>query len=104
MYSTLITLSISASRTMASRTHRNSCRLRRLVPALLAVQLLMAKSRKSDINAIINTITDLRRMVAQSFHCQNILEKTALDRGWTDRISLTHDLDLDLSMPCELWS
>ena len=32
------------------------------------------------------------------------LEKTALDRGRTDHISLTHDLDLDLVIPCELWS
>ena len=35
-------------------------------------------------------------------------KKTALDRGWTDCISLTHNLDLDLwhcpSIVCELWS
>ena len=34
--------------------------------------------------------------------------KTSLDRGWTNQISLTHDLDLHLlpwpSIPCELWS
>ena len=28
-----------------------------------------------------------------------LLEETALDRGQTDRISLTHDLDLDLQSP-----
>ena len=37
-----------------------------------------------------------------------LTRKTAVDRGWTDRISLTHDLDLDLwpwpLIPCELWS
>ena len=34
------------------------------------------------------------------------LEKTALYQGWTDHISMTHDLDPDLrsSIPCELWS
>ena len=35
-------------------------------------------------------------------------KKTALDRNRTDRISLTHDLNIDLwlwpSIPCELWS
>jgi len=37
-------------------------------------------------------------------------EKTSIDRGRTERISLTHDLDLDLhvspwpSIPCKLWS
>ena len=30
------------------------------------------------------------------------LEKTVLDRGWTECISLTHDLDLH-SISCELW-
>ena len=29
----------------------------------------------------------------------NQVEKTALDRGRTDRMSLTHDLDPDLQLP-----
>jgi len=71
MYSTLMTLPISASRTVASRTRRNSCRL---VPALPVVQLLTANSRTHDINAVINAVMGLRQMIVlPSLLCRSTL-------------------------------
>ena len=63
----------------------------------LEEQIFICRSYHRHIESFLRN-TSVEELEEQIFICRSYdqLEKTALDRNRTDRISLTHDLELDL--------